>query len=79
MIHEKGLVDHWLEEREAKGEARGELKIMREMLLKFLTRRFSMLPNELVAKINESELEWCKSLFDEAITVNSLYEHPWEN
>ena len=79
MIYEKGLVDDWLEEREAKEEARGELKNMREMLLKFLTRRFSMLPDELVAKINESELEWCESLFDKAITVNSLYELPWEN
>ena len=75
MIYEKGLVDDWLEEREAKGE----LKNMREMLLKFLTRRFSALPNELVAKINESELEWCESLFDQSITVNSLPELHWEN
>ena len=75
MIYEKGLVDDWLEEREAKGE----LKNMREMLLKFLTRRFSALPNELVAKINESELEWCESLFDQSITVNSLLELHWEN
>ena len=83
MIYEKGLVDDWLEEREAKGEARGEargeLKNMKEMLLKFLTRRFSALPEELVAKINESELEWCGSLFDRSITVNSLNELPWEN
>ena len=75
MIYEKGLVDDWLEEREAKGE----LKNMRVMLLKFLTRRFTALPDELVAKINEAELEWCESLFDKAITANSLYELPWEN
>ena len=75
MKYETGLVDDWLEE----SKAEGELNRTRKMLTLFLTRRFNATPDALLKKIDGAEIKWCESLFDRAITIDSLEELGWEN
>ena len=86
MIYERGLVDDWLDEREAigkeegkiEGKKEGKLETARAMLSRFLTKKFRIVPEDLLAKIETSDLEWCNRLFDKSITLQSLEELNWK-
>lgn len=88
LFLELGSFDSWLQDprvsgnlqSRAKAEGReegreeGQAKTMRQNLLTLLTRRFGALPEDLVSRINASDVAWCERLFEQAITATSLAE-----
>jgi predicted transposase YdaD len=78
MIKEASVIQEWLreaaEEGEARGEARGEAQRARAMLLRLLRERFGVLPDPVVARIEQEGPDWCEDLLLQAASARSLAE-----
>jgi hypothetical protein len=48
--------------------------VFREVLLDLLRARFGELPPAVVTRIESEDAEWCKNLFERAVTAESLEE-----
>lgn len=73
-MQDLGLIGDWLEDREARGKARGETEGTRKTVLRFLVNRFGTLPEALLERIEQANADWCNNLLDRAITAESLSE-----
>jgi hypothetical protein len=72
MLKEASIIQEWIQEGEARGEARGREAAAREMLLVVLQQRFGTLPDAVVARVNQETEEWCRNAFSQALAAGSL-------
>jgi Domain of unknown function (DUF4351) len=70
MFKQVPFIEDWLEESEARGEARG----IRDMLLRLLRAKFGDLPEAMVERVESADREWCEAIGERLFEVNSLDE-----
>jgi predicted transposase YdaD len=70
MLKEADFIQEWIDEGEANGEARGA----RKMLLHMLRRQFGSLTPDLEARLAELTPEQCMDLYDRAADAKDLSE-----
>jgi hypothetical protein len=70
MLKEAGFVEEWLEEAEARGEARGAQRI----LLAQLEKQFGELPASVVERIEQADRAECEALALRVLDARSLDE-----
>jgi predicted transposase YdaD len=68
------IIDDWITEGEARGEARGRTEEARRLTLRLLRKRFGELPSALAARIKGADAAWCEALLERALEVESLEE-----
>ncbi|MDE0084583.1 MAG: Rpn family recombination-promoting nuclease/putative transposase [Candidatus Poribacteria bacterium] len=74
------LIQQGEEHGEKRGEKRGEIRAKRESLLKLLHLRFDPVPETLVTKVSAMRsLSRLDTLFEQAVTAQTLDEVNWEN
>jgi len=72
MVQGATIIDDWIAEGEARGEARGRAEEARRSVLGVLCSRFGDPSPSLVSRIKQADAEWCRTLFDRALEVESL-------
>lgn len=72
MIKESSIFDDWFQEREALGEARGEVRGARKVLLRQLSKRFGELPAPVTARIEELDADHCFDLAERMVDAATL-------
>jgi hypothetical protein len=70
MVKGLGIIDDWVAEGEARGEARG----IRNALLALLRDRFGELPGDVVTQVEAADPEWCMRTMPLVATASSLAE-----
>ena len=73
-MQDLGLIGDWIQEGEARGEARGRAETARRMTQRFLVKRFGTLPPALLERIEQADADWCDMLLDRAADVGTLAE-----
>ena len=68
MLKEASVIQDWIDEAEARGEARRA----RAMLRRVLNQRFGELPDHVVRQIEQQDPEWCEAMAVQAIAAPSL-------
>ena len=69
------IAEHFIQEGEARGEKRGELKAKREALLKLMQIRFNSVPQSVVKKIKSiRRTDRLDALFEKAALAKSISE-----
>ena len=71
-MQDLGLIGDWMEEREARGVARGRVAEARRMALRLLVKRFGTLPPALLERIEQADADWCDDLHERAIDAANL-------
>lgn len=74
MLKNLGIISDWMEESEARGEARGRADEARQMLTQVLELRFGSIPAVLTKQVEEATLDWCHSTLRLVMTVESYEE-----
>jgi hypothetical protein len=74
MLKDASLIQEWIQEGEARGEARGRDAAAREMLLGVLQQRFGPIPHAVVARVDERTAGWCHDALSVALSANSIDE-----
>lgn len=70
MLKGANIIEEWMVEREALGEA----KQARSMLLRLLRARFGDLPEAVVQRVETEDPEWCEETAERTLTAKSLDE-----
>jgi hypothetical protein len=60
MLKEASFITDWIEEGEARGEARGHLQEARRFLLQQLAARFGELPAPVVTRVEQADTAACE-------------------
>ncbi len=74
MLKEASVIQEWIEQAVEEGEARGEARRGRAMLLRLLNERFGELPDNVVSRIELQDPDWCEEMAVRAIAAQSLEE-----
>lgn len=74
MLKDLGIISDWMEESEARGEARGRAEEAQGMLIRVLERRLGPVPSDIVTQVIQSSPEWCRATLDRALSVESFEE-----
>ncbi|MCC2669659.1 MAG: hypothetical protein K0Q72_2130, partial [Armatimonadetes bacterium] len=78
MVRGASIIDDWIAEGEARGQAlgetRGRVAEARRLTRQALTIRFGELPEALAARIEQADADACEALFLRAVVAKSLEE-----
>lgn len=77
MIQGASIIDDWIAEGRAEGEAKGKLDEAQRLLTRFLGNRFGALPPALTAHIAAADAAACEELLLRAGRAESLRELGW--
>jgi predicted transposase YdaD len=73
-MEQTGIIEDWIAEGEARGEARGREDEARRFAANVLTNRFRTLPAAIAARIEAEDAAWCEQIVDCALEAESLSE-----
>ena len=70
MLKEASVIQEWIEE----GEARGEAREARRLALRLLEQSFGELPPEVIARVGVEGRDWCEDLAVRILDAQSLQD-----